>query len=261
MKKVSIDCELQYFATEHSDFVFNIQASHHDWQDIMEEKLTFNPDGSATFGLGHTGQNRLLRLSNIVNAFSIRYQATVNVNYPEPTGYEPEVKIAELPLDVIPYIWSSRYCESDAILNLANQLFGQLASGYSRVEAICQWIRNNIKYQPGITNSITSSRNVLDGGIGVCRDFAHLGISFCRALNIPARFVTGYAHFAEPPNDFHAIFEAYLGNRWILFDPTAMSPVDGLVRIATGRDASDTAFSTIFGPVVMNYMNPQVTVS
>ena len=102
---------------------------------------------------------------------------------------------------------------------------------------------------------------MLDGGIGVCRDFAHLGISFCRALNIPARFVTGYAHFAEPPNDFHAIFEAYLGDRWVLFDPTAMSPVEELVRIATGRDASDTAFSTIFGPVVMNYMNPQVIVS
>lgn len=255
-----VDCELQYLATGLSDFVFNIQASHNNWQDIMEEKLTFNPDYPATFGLGHTGQNRLLRVSNIVNSFSIRYQATVNVSYPSPTGNELEIKISNLPLDVIPYIWSSRYCESDAILKLANELFGQLTPGYSRVEAICQWIKDNINYQPGITNSITSSRNVLDGGKGVCRDFSHLGISFCRALNIPARFVTGYAHFSEPPNDFHAIFEAYLGNRWILFDPTAMSPVDELVRIATGRDASDTAFSTIFGPVVMTYMNPQVIV-
>lgn len=260
MKKVIVDCELQYLATGLSDFVFNIQASHNNWQDIMEEKLTFNPDYPATFGLGHTGQNRLLRVSNIVNSFSIRYQATVNVSYPSPTGNELEIKISNLPLDVIPYIWSSRYCESDAILKLANELFGQLTPGYSRVEAICQWIRDNINYQPGITNSITSSRNVLDGGKGVCRDFSHLGISFCRALNIPARFVTGYAHFSEPPNDFHAIFEAYLGDRWILFDPTAMSPVDELVRIATGRDASDTAFSTIFGPVVMTYMNPQVIV-
>ena len=260
MKKVIVDCELQYLATGLSDFVFNIQASHNNWQDIMEEKLTFNPDYPATFGLGHTGQNRLLRVSNIVNSFSIRYQATVNVSYPSPTGNELEIKISNLPLDVIPYIWSSRYCESDAILKLANELFGQLTPGYSRVEAICQWIKDNINYQPGITNSITSSRNVLDGGKGVCRDFSHLGISFCRALNIPARFVTGYAHFSEPPNDFHAIFEAYLGNRWILFDPTVMSPVDELVRIATGRDASDTAFSTIFGPVVMTYMNPQVIV-
>ncbi len=260
MKKVIVDCELQYLATGLSDFVFNIQASHNNWQDIMEEKLTFNPDYPATFGLGHTGQNRLLRVSNIVNSFSIRYQATVNVSYPSPTGNELEIKISNLPLDVIPYIWSSRYCESDAILKLANELFGQLTPGYSRVEAICQWIRDNINYQPGITNSITSSRNILDGGKGVCRDFSHLGISFCRALNIPARFVTGYAHFSEPPNDFHAIFEAYLGDRWILFDPTAMSPVDELVRIATGRDASDTAFSTIFGPVVMTYMNPQVIV-
>ena len=261
MKKVFVDCELLYGATAPSDFVFNIQAAHHEWQDIMEEKLTFNPESSATFGLGHTGKNRLLRLSGIDNTFSIRYQATVKVNYPDPTGNEPEVKIAELPLDIIPYIWSSRYCESDAILKLANDLFGSLQPGFARVEAISQWIRDNIRYQSGITNSITSSINVLDGGVGVCRDFAHLGITFCRALNIPARFVTGYAHFAEPPNDFHAIFEAYLGHRWVLFDPTAMSPVNELVRIATGRDASDTAFSTIFGPVVMNYMNPQVIVS
>ena len=88
-----------------------------------------------------------------------------------------------------------------------------------------------------------------------------MGICFCRALNIPARFVNGYAHFAEPPNDFHAIFQAYLGDRWVLFDSTAMSPVDELVRVATGRDTSDTASSTVFGAVVMNYMNPQVIVS
>ena len=83
---------------------FNIQAAHHEWQDTMEEKLSFKPDSLATFGLGHIGQNRLLRLSDIVNSFSIRYQCTVNVNYPSPKGDEPEVKITNLPLDLIPYI-------------------------------------------------------------------------------------------------------------------------------------------------------------
>jgi transglutaminase-like putative cysteine protease len=86
---------------------------------------------------------------------------------------------------------------------------------------------------------------------GVCRDFAHLGITLCRALNIPARIVVGYVWFDEPPQDFHATFEVWLGGQWVLFDPTGMAPVDRLVRIGTGRDAKDVAFSTFFGQVEM----------
>jgi transglutaminase-like putative cysteine protease len=85
----------------------------------------------------------------------------------------------------------------------------------------------------------------------VCRDFAHLGITFCRALNIPARLVVGYVWFDEPPQDFHAVFEAWLGGRWVLFDATRMAPIDRLVRVGTGRDAKDVAFCTIFGAVRM----------
>lgn len=93
---------------------------------------------------------------------------------------------------------------------------------------------------------------------GVCRDFAHLGVTFCRALNIPARLVVGYANFDEPPPDFHAVFEAYLGGSWVLFDATRMSPLDDLVRIASGRDAKDVAFAMIYGPATMTRMNPCV---
>ncbi|MEO7853947.1 MAG: transglutaminase family protein, partial [Rubrivivax sp.] len=93
---------------------------------------------------------------------------------------------------------------------------------------------------------------------GVCRDFAHLGITFCRALNIPARLVVGYAIFDEPPTDFHAMFEAYLGGRWMLFDPTRMSALEQFVRIATGQDAKDVAFATIYGPATMLSMDPQI---
>lgn len=260
MKKIKVDCELRYLASDSSDFVFNIHVVQTGWQDILEEKITFNQDPEVAFGFGHTGQNRLLRVSNVVGEFNVHYHATVHVKYPEPSGYEKEMRIGELPLEIIPYTWSSRYCESDQITQLASDLFGAVPQGYLRVQAICDWIHKNIEYQVGVTTSSTTSLQVLDLGIGVCRDFAHLGISFCRALNIPARFVTGYAFFDEPPSDFHAIFEAYLGNRWILFDATKMSPVNQLVRIATGRDASDTAFSTIFGPVTMSYMDPDVQV-
>jgi transglutaminase-like putative cysteine protease len=93
---------------------------------------------------------------------------------------------------------------------------------------------------------------------GVCRDFAHLGITLCRALNIPARIVVGYVWFDEPPQDFHATFEAWIGGQWVLFDPTGMAPVDRLVRIGTGRDAKDVAFSTIFGSVEMTRMELNV---
>ena len=260
MKKIHIQSELVYESRSHSDYIFNIQAAYHLWQFIESENVSINPFCNMSYGLGHTGQNRLAKMASPPGTFSVTYEAVVAVNYPHPTGQEPEMAINALPIDIIPYIWSSRYCESDALTQLAVSLFGQVPAGFQRVEAICQWIRDNIRYEIGHTNSLTSTRNVLDMGVGVCRDFAHLGISFCRALNIPARFVTGYALFEDPPTDYHAIFEAYLGGRWILFDPTQMSPIEDLVRIATGRDASDTAFSTIFGSVVMTSMNPHVEI-
>jgi transglutaminase-like putative cysteine protease len=259
IKKVKIDCELQYIANSNSDFIFNVQASDHPWQKINNEHLTFLPEYPYTLGTNHLGNNKLLRVSNVNGSISIRYQADVDISYPPPTGNEIEHAISDIPLEITPYIWSSRYCESDAIANQALQLFGNIPSGYKRVEAIVNWVHQNVQYQAGTSNAITSTMNVLQSRVGVCRDFAHLCISFCRALNIPARFVTGYAMFDSPPNDFHAIFEAYLGGRWILFDPTQLSPLDTIVRIATGRDASDTAFSNMYGNVSMVYMNPSIT--
>jgi transglutaminase-like putative cysteine protease len=119
------------------------------------------------------------------------------------------------------------------------------------VQAIADWIHDSIVYEPGISDSTTTAREVFVERAGVCRDFAHLGITFCRALNIPARLVVGYVWFDEPPQDFHAVFEAWLGGQWVLFDATRMAPVDRLVRVGTGRDAKDVAFCTFFGPVRM----------
>jgi transglutaminase-like putative cysteine protease len=137
--------------------------------------------------------------------------------------------------------------------------FGSLPPGYHRVEAICQWIRNNIAYQIGSTGPTTTARDVLADRAGVCRDYAHLAISFCRALNIPARMVTGYTWYPDPPPDFHAVFEVYLEHRWILFDATQLAPLSDVARIATGKDAAETAFATLFGPVRMLSYRPEVT--
>ena len=261
MKNVHIDCELNYAANNVSDFVFNIQAANHPWQIIRQDNVSFLPNLNAVYGNNHIGDNKLLRVSGVKGTFSIRYQAIVEVSYPAPTGNEAEMKIAELPIEIIPYLWSSRFCESDTFYQHAVQLFGNLAPGYQRVAAITEWINQHIRYQSGSTNALSTSFYVMQLRKGVCRDFAHLGISFCRALNIPARFVAGYAtDMADASNDFHAIFEAYIGNRWVLFDPTKLCDVSNFVRISTGRDASDCSFCNIYGNgVSMTYINPSST--
>jgi transglutaminase-like putative cysteine protease len=116
------------------------------------------------------------------------------------------------------------------------------------VIAVVDWIHNNVEYLSGSTDSGTSAYDTVTQRTGVCRDFAHLGIALCRALNIPARYFTGYSYLLDPP-DFHALFEAYLGGRWVLFDATRLAPLNGLVRIGSGRDAADAAVATIFGGV------------
>jgi transglutaminase-like putative cysteine protease len=130
--------------------------------------------------------------------------------------------------------------------------FAGLAPGYEKVQAICDWVQERTRFRPGATNSATCALNTLRDRVGVCRDFAHLMIACCRAAGVPARIATGIDYGADSspgPHDFHAYVEAFLGDRWYIFDPAGMSPANGLLRIATGRDAGDVAFATIFGKV------------
>jgi transglutaminase-like putative cysteine protease len=127
-----------------------------------------------------------------------------------------------------------------------------LPQGYSRVKAIQNWVQKNVNYQSNSSNANTSAVDTLIEQVGVCRDFAHLMIALCRAVNIPARFATGTDYGADPilgPPDFHAYVEAYLGDRWYIFDPSGTAIPLGFVRLATGRDAADVAFATMFGNV------------
>ena len=136
--------------------------------------------------------------------------------------------------------------ESDRLANFALREFAGFPRGHLRVSMICGWIYQNIEYRRGSSDAQTTAIEILVQRAGVCRDFSHLGIAFCRALGIPARFVTCYA-FGLSPSDFHAVFEAYLGGRWWLFDGTRQAALDGLVRIGIGRDAAEVAFATPFG--------------
>ena len=159
-----------------------------------------------------------------------------------------ETPLGEIPLDIMPFLLPSRFVPSDRLSAFACREFGELPKGHSRVTAICNWLYDNIDYRRGSSNQQTTADESLLLRAGVCRDFAHLGIAFCRALNIPARFVSCYAYGLEP-RDFHAVFEAYLGGRWWLFDGTRQANLDGLVRIGVGRDAAEIAFASPFGEI------------
>jgi transglutaminase-like putative cysteine protease len=262
VKTFDIHCELGYEVGGPSTFLLNIEAAIVPGQRVLHESLVTDPPLACDRYMDPVVQNRLVRFNAEAGPLRVNYFATVEVDgAPEGVPDAAEVPVGELPLEVLRFILPSRYCESDALMRMAVLEFGSLAPGAQRVESICVWIRDHIKYEIGTTQATHSAFDTVTGRAGVCRDFAHLAIALCRALNIPARFVTGYAPFADPPPDFHAVFEAYLGGRWHLFDPTALAMRADQVRIGTGRDAADVAFATIFGPVRMTYMCPLIGLS
>ena len=176
-----------------------------------------------------------------------------------PDPYVPDARqhpIEELPDEALVFLLASRFCESDRMLDLAWQLFGATQPGWARVQAVCDFAHNHIRFDYNQARPTRSAFEAYDEGVGVCRDYAHLAVSFCRALNIPARYCTGYLGDVGtpppyPPGDFAAWFEAYLGGAWRLFDPRNNVPRQSRVLMAYGRDAADVALTTTFGPGVM----------
>lgn len=253
-----IDCGLSYVLDGPCDFIFSVHATLGFGQTVLSESIVIHPPLAHRVNTDPQSGNRLLRLHAEAGPLGLRYRATVVRRLDDIDMHAGEVAIDEVPDEVLHNLMTTRYCESDHLSAVAFKLFGSVPPGYSRVAAITEWVRTNVDYRIGASTATTTARDVFVQRAGVCRDFAHLAVTFCRALNIPARLVCGYAHFDEPPPDFHAIFEAYLGGRWVMFDPTGMAPVDKLVRVATGRDAKDVAFATIFGPARMVSMNPEI---
>jgi len=162
-----------------------------------------------------------------------------------------ETPVGELPHHVLTYLLNSRYCEVDRLVHIACELFGCSERGWSRVQAVCDWVHNNIKFDYKKARPTKTALDVFTEREGVCRDFQHLAITFCRALNIPARYATGYlGDIGVPPGgpmDFSAWFEAWLDGQWWTFDARHNHPRIGRVLMAAGRDASDVAITTAFG--------------
>ena len=253
-----IDCQLDYQLSGPCDFLFQIHALQGLDQQVLEESLEITPPVAARVYADPTVGHRFTRLQAGAGPLTLRYRARVQRTIAPRDLDAPEMPIAELPDELMHNLMPTRYCESDLLSRAAQKIFSGAPRGYARVQAIADWIHDNIDYQVGTSVATTTACDVFRQRVGVCRDFSHLAVTFCRALNIPARLVVGYSRFDEPPPDFHAVFEAWLGGQWVMFDATRMAPVEELVRIAMGRDAKDVAFATIFGPAVMTSMSPLI---
>ena len=247
--RISVGCQIGYDVEEAATLIFNIEAMRGGRQRVLSEELTITPDLAADEKEADETGNRYLRLTAPRGRVQLRYSASVELDaVHERPAFIGEVPVAILPLETLPFLNPSRYCPSDQLARFATREFGNIAPGFGRVTEICNWINSEVDYLFGSSDVTTTAADTFSTRAGVCRDFAHLGITFCRALGIPARFVSCYAWQLQP-QDFHAVFEAYLGDRWYLFDPTRMASLDGMVRIGVGRDAADTAFATIYGQV------------
>lgn len=254
MIRLHIALELVYYIGEYGgDFVFNIHAAHTQRQRVVREALSLSQALPSVVQTDPATGNRYLRLRAAPGPLEVRYDATIELDHhmAEPGGIA-EIPVARLPLSVLSYIYPSRYCPSDRLHRFAMREFGHLPQGYARVQTIRDWVLNHTTFTSNSSTSDTSAIDTLLSTVGVCRDFAHLMIALCRAVNIPARFATGIDYGADPalgPTDFHAYVEAWLGDRWYLFDPSGTAIPMGFVRLGTGRDAADVSFAMIFGSV------------
>jgi transglutaminase-like putative cysteine protease len=245
--------DLHYEVLGDADFVFSIHAAQTGQQRVLHEAVVVEPAVAWRVDTEPIAGNRLLRLATGTGALDVHYAASVEVAH---HVAEPDRVvaggIADLPADVLPFLRPSRYCQSDHVQSLAWREFGDMAPGYAQVDAVCRHVRSRVEFRIGSSTPATSALDTLERGCGVCRDFVHATITLLRALNYPARFATGVDYGAPHdlgPPDFHSYVEAWIGDRWWLFDPTGLTPLAGLIRIGTGRDAADVAFATMFGNV------------
>jgi transglutaminase-like putative cysteine protease len=248
-----LDLYYQVNDAQGADFVFNIHPAHTPSQTLTGENLALSQDIAPEISTDAATGNRYMRLHANPGPLTVSYSATVDLKHhrADPASLV-EVPVRQMPLDVMQYIYPSRYCQSDRLIRFAINEFGGLWQGHGRVLAIQNWVQRHVTFTSNTSNSNTSAVDTLIEQVGVCRDFAHLMIALCRAVNIPARMATGTDFGADPalgPPDFHAYVEVYLGDRWYIFDPSGTSIPMGVMRIGTGRDAADVAFATIFGAV------------
>jgi transglutaminase-like putative cysteine protease len=257
---LSVGCRFEWRSEGESPAIVMVDPHPHAGAPIVGETWTTEPPISAATG-ADLYDNRLRRLVLPAGRSQYVYDAVCEIDdEPEaqPGPDDRQRPIDELPDEALHFLLSSRYCQSDALQADAWTLFGSTPPGAERVQAVCDWINAEIAY--GVyTVPTTTVLEVYEQRGGMCRDFAHLGVTFCRALNVPARYAFGYMPDIGipgpyPPMDFHAWFEVYLGDRWWTFDARFNTPRIGRVVIGRGRDAADVAMATTFGATTLEKM-------
>ena len=248
--RLSIDVALDYDFAEPCDVLLALEVAPLPDQRLVEDMLTIAGVGPLNPVAGEEGIGRRT-WTCAGGRMQARYRAIVDVERPAPAlGGLPILPRRALPAEVVPYLWPSRYCESDRFESFVAKRFGDIDGG-ACIEAMATWIRTEIDYVSGASDATTTAADAFVARSGVCRDFAHLMAAFARAAGVPARLVSAYADKVEPP-DFHAVVEVWLDGAWHLVDATGMARPDSIARICVGRDATDIAFLTSFGAAQLN---------
>jgi transglutaminase-like putative cysteine protease len=259
-RRLLIGCDFTYVAAISTPVIFQVQPIEDPLIAISGSQWASEPPISIR-GYNDLYGNPCVRAVLPAGRSSFRYQAAAAV--PDATedadSDAKECPPDELPDETLIYTLPSRYCLPDVLGDEAWSRFGGLTPGYRRVQAICDHVHNHLTFQYGSTTARSSAADVNQARMGVCRDFTHLAVSFCRALNIPARYVFGYLPDLDvPPDpapmDFAAWMEVWLGNQWWTFDPRNDIRRKGRIVIGRGRDASDVAMATTFGGPLLESM-------
>lgn len=241
--KLNIAATLTYGFSGPTQVIAAIEAARSPDQSIVSEELWVGPDTALIRDEDEMTRERRFR-AVLSGQVEIGYRAVFDNGERMPlTAQARQHDWSELPRDVLPYLLPSRFCPSDEFMRFAQREFRGFDPGGARALAVLDWLDAHLDYVHGVSTPVTTAEQTFIDRAGVCRDFSHLGIALTRALNIPARAVSAYALDLDPP-DFHAVYEVYLDGRWWLVDPTRLAPVEGMVRIASGRDAADIAFLT-----------------
>lgn len=250
---VRLGCRLVYQSVLSTPMILMARPRVSEGQVLRAESLLLNPR-MAYEEIRDVFGNAVQRWELPPGETTIVDDAIIDVpNRTDEVNRRPfSVPVMQTPPGVLRYLLPSRYCDSDKLQDFASRSFGGYINGLDRVIAICNWVHHNIRYVTGSGRADISAAEIVARGYGVCRDFAHVAIALCRAVNIPARYVTGHLPDIgvwDPgsPMDFHAYAECYLGGEWCAFDARYNCPRIGRIKIAHGLDAADCAFSTTFG--------------
>ncbi|SDU04901.1 Transglutaminase-like enzyme, putative cysteine protease [Verrucomicrobium sp. GAS474] len=256
---VRVGCRLVYEAPLPTPILLLIRPRLERPHRILREKLSI-PSVRKSDAARDANGNITHRWTLPPGRTTIVHDALVEISS-RPDNFEPKthsVPVAELSLDILRYTLPSRYCDSDKMLRFAATQFGHLINGIDRVIAICNWTHRNIRYVTCSGRPDLSASEVMARGYGVCRDFAHVAIALCRAVNLPARYVSGHMpdigfRDAGGAMDFHAYFEVYLEHQWRPFDARFNIPRIGRIKISHGLDAVDGSFATTYGEAQLTF--------